>query len=132
MRQETLDRIGATVSTACALHCALTPLVVSLLAAGTIGWLADERVELAMIGSALVILAVSLWRGCRTHKRFALALFFPGALALLIGGKALGEDSPIGLGLVVTAGLVMAAAHLVNLRLCRSCEPCEADGATAK
>ena len=45
-----LDKAGATASLACAVHCALMPLVVTLLPLVGLGFLADERTEWALLG----------------------------------------------------------------------------------
>lgn len=123
-----LDKIGAAASLACAVHCAALPLVVTLLPLAGLGFLADERVEWALVGASAVLGVTSLCLGYREHRsRRALAVLAAG-LALLAGGRIAESRGllaePLGVALVVAGGLSIAAAHLVNRALCRSCRDC--------
>ncbi len=119
----TLDTSGASASILCALHCALTPMVLTLLPAIGLGILADEGVEIALMSLSAMLGMVSLTLSFRAHRS-------PKALGILVVGLCLlalgriteeGNHEPIGIPLVVGGGLVVAASHLVNRRLCRSC-----------
>ncbi|WNL47695.1 MerC domain-containing protein [Dyella sp. BiH032] len=115
------DRIGATASFLCAIHCAALPFVLALLPLFGLGFLADHRFERAFVVFACVLALASLLSGYRRHRRAApLRLALPG-LALLLMGVTVAENFSIGMHstLVTCGGLLVAAAHFVNLRVDR-------------
>lgn len=112
------DRIGAAASFLCAIHCAALPFVLALLPLLGLGFLADHRFERAFVVFACVLALASLLSGYRRHHRSApLRLALPG-LALLLLGVTVAEGYSIGVhsALVTCGGLLVAAAHFVNLR----------------
>ncbi|MGO4699999.1 MerC domain-containing protein [Dyella sp. 2RAB6] len=112
------DRIGATASFLCAIHCAALPFVLALLPLLGLGFLADHRFERAFVLFACVLALVSLLSGYRRHRRvLPLRLALPG-LALLVLGVTVAEGYSIGVHsvLVTCGGLLVAAAHFINLR----------------
>ena len=112
------DRLGAMASFLCALHCAALPFVLALLPLLGLEFLADHRFERAFVVFACVLALVSLLSGYRRHRRMLpLRLALPG-LALLLLGVTVAEHYAIGVhsALVTCGGLLVAAAHFVNLR----------------
>lgn len=128
---EAADRIGATASFLCALHCAALPLILSLLPAIGLGFLADHSFEHWFIAFATVLATTMMIRGYRRHREaLALALLAPGLVLLWLGGFVVDLES-YGwwhAGLVASGGSAVALAHIVNLRLSQQasrycCEP---------
>ncbi|PWK85273.1 MerC domain-containing protein [Fulvimonas soli] len=116
------DRIGATASFLCAIHCAALPFVLALLPLVGLEFLADHRFERGFVVFACALALLSLGNGYRRHHRpLALMLALPG-LALLLLGVTVAEDYSIGLHsvLVTCGGLLVAGAHFVNLRTDRA------------
>lgn len=112
------DRVGATASFLCAIHCAALPFVLALLPLLGLGFLADHRFERAFVLFACVLALASLLSGYRRHRRvLPLRLALPG-LALLLLGVTVAEAYSIGVhsALVTCGGLLVAAAHFINLR----------------
>lgn len=113
------DRVGFAASFLCALHCALMPLAAALLPAlglGVGGWVDFDQ---AFVVFATLLGATTLALGWRRHRAFrAWAFLLPG-LALVWAGAF----SPLhthGWGhavVMVGGGVLLAVAHLVNLRL---------------
>lgn len=125
-REETLDRVGLIASSACAVHCMLMPFVVGLLPLLGLGALANERTEWLLVIAALCVGLVSLLPSYfRQHRRVrALALFASG-LGLIFTARLLAEEKAhIEVPVVVAGACLIAAAHFVNLKLCRSCRSC--------
>jgi len=124
------DRIGAAASFACAVHCAAIPILLGLGAAGAVSWLDHEPVEWGLVGLAAVVGTVSAWRGYRVHGNRAVALVLAAAalsLGALMLHEAGGHAHEGGFRWAFPVlGLVIATSHLVNRRLCRSCEGCAA------
>ena len=123
-----IDRVGATASTACAIHCMITPFVLGLLPLLGMGFLAAPWFENTAVVGAISLAVVSLLHGYLHHRQFhALWLLMIGAALLLCGRFVIGDDHRwIESTLVVLGGLALAGAHLINRRLCKTCERCEA------
>lgn len=115
------DRVGATASFLCAIHCAALPFVLALLPVLGLGFLADHGFERGFVIFACLLALTSLVNGYRHHRRpLPLLLALPG-LALLLVGVTFAERYSIALHstLVTCGGLLVAAAHFTNLRLDR-------------
>jgi hypothetical protein len=115
-----LDRLGATGSLLCALHCALLPVAIALLPTlGIALWLGDGFEQGFVIFATLLGL-VTLVLGYRRHRAGrALALLVPGLAvlwaALLVEplhARTLAHAITMTLG-----GTLVGLAHLTNLRL---------------
>jgi hypothetical protein len=68
-RQKTLDVIGGASSTACAIHCAVLPLVSSILPALGLAWLASRYFGVGMIITTGIIATWAISKGFRLHNR---------------------------------------------------------------
>lgn len=116
------DRVGAIASFLCAIHCAALPFVLALLPFVGLEFLADHAFERGFVLFASALATVSLVIGYRRHHRpLALLLAIPG-LALLIMGVTFAEHYGVALHsvMVTCGGLLVAAAHFVNLRTHRA------------
>jgi len=113
------DRFGATASFLCAIHCALLPLVIAVLPAIGLGFLADHRYERGFIVFATLLALTSLAFGVRRHQRFGAFWFLVPGVVLLLTGAAIALDDATNLHamLVAVGGTLVACAHIVNLRL---------------
>ena len=109
-----LDRLGMAASLACAVHCALMPLLVSALPL----FLQDERLEWVLVGTSAGLGVGSLTRGFRRHgQKLALCVLALG-LTLLASGRFVEEaNNPGGVLLVVLGGMMVAFSHFLNHRL---------------
>jgi len=121
-----LDRLGAAASLACAAHCAAMPLLIGLLPLVGLGFLTDERIELALAGLSIGVGSLSLIPNyARKHRHLRPLLLFAFGAGLIIAMRLLAEEGSRLEALSMALGAVMiACAHLVNLRLCRSCASC--------
>ena len=113
------DRVGAIASFLCAIHCALLPFVLALLPLIGMEFLADHRFERIFVLCACVLAGFVLVRGYRRHGRsLPLRMAVPGLTLLLLGIAFINIGSPIlHSALVTCGGLLLAAAHFVNLRM---------------
>lgn len=113
------DRVGFTASLLCAIHCATLPLLLALLPAFGLklgGWVDFDQ---AFVVFATLLGATTLALGYRRHRIYrAWALLLPG-LALVWAGSftALHDHSLTHAAVMTAGGLLLAAAHLLNLRL---------------
>jgi hypothetical protein len=113
------DRFGATASFLCAVHCALLPLVISVLPALGLGFVADHRYEQAFIAFASLLALTTLVVGFRRHQRLAAFWFLAPGICLLLAGIVVDFDqtSVLHAALVAAGGTLVMFAHLTNLRL---------------
>lgn len=115
-----IDRIGATGSIVCALHCALLPVAIAVLPSlGIAVWLGDGFEQAFVLFATLLGLFSVVW-GYRRHGAIrALGLLVPG-LAVLWAGVLY---APLHHALVPHAvamtlgGTLVGLAHVANLRL---------------
>ena len=126
------DRLGVSASTLCAIHCAAMPFAMSVLPALGLGFLGGGAFELAMIAVSILIASFSLGSSYRIHGRLnALMVMTSGAMLLVF--NFFGHESHSELVetlhpyIAAFAGLMIASAHWINMRLCKSCEVCEHD-----
>ena len=115
-----LDRLGATGSLLCAIHCALLPLLIALLPSlGIAAWL-GEGFEQGFVVFATLLGVFTLAWGYRRHRAVrALWLLLPGLAALWIGvAYAPLHHALVPHAIVMTfGGTMVGLAHLANLRL---------------
>lgn len=111
------DRVGATASFLCAIHCALLPFVLALLPFLGLEFLADPRFERGFVTFAAALALFALVNGYRRHKGpLPLLLALPGLVLLLVGiTYAEGYSIIVHSVLVTCGGLLLASAHFVNL-----------------
>lgn len=115
-----LDRVGATGSLVCAIHCAVLPVLIALLPSiGIAAWLGDGFEQAFVLFATLLGLSTMIW-GYRRHRAVrVLWLLLPGLAALWIGvGYAPLHHSVVPHAVVMTlGGTLVGLAHLANLRL---------------
>jgi hypothetical protein len=115
-----LDRFGATGSIVCALHCALTPLLLAAIPSlGLSVWLGDGF-ERGFVMFVTVLGLFSMIWGYRRHRVFrALGMLLFGLAALWAGVLyAPLHQALVPHAIVMTiGGTLVGLAHLVNLRL---------------
>lgn len=115
-----LDRFGATGSVICAVHCALTPLLLAAIPSlGLSVWLGDGF-EKGFVVFVTVLGLFSLLWGYQRHRAFrALSLLLLGLAALWAGVLYPPlHQSVIPHAVVMTlGGALVGLAHIVNLRL---------------
>ncbi len=113
---DSLDRVGSCVSGACAVHCALKPLLFVLPSVAGLELLMGATTERVLLGVGLFLALGSLSWGYSHHEK--IEVFYPLVLGvlLLIAGRY-GFSRPLRTILVVPGGLLLAGSHLVNMRL---------------
>src|SRR6185312_1483337 len=114
-----VDRVGATASLLCAVHCALLPFVLALLPLIGLEFLAGHTFERIFVVCAATLASASILVAYRRHRRpHALFLMVPG-IALLLFGIAIDLDAHVLVhtASVVAGGVLVASAHVTNLVL---------------
>lgn len=115
------DRVGATASFLCAIHCALLPFVFTLLPLVGLGFLASHGFERGFVVFAVALAMVALVIGYRRHRHLLPLLLAGPGLALLLLGVTLVDLHALTVHsvLVTCGGLLVASAHFINLYIDR-------------
>ena len=111
------DALGITASVACAIHCAVLPLVFTSLPFMGIDIVSNKLFEYAMIALAFIIGVIALSHGYRKHHhRLHPMLIFTTGFIFLVGKE---WKPDIEIFLLFIAVLLIITAHYLNYRLCR-------------
>ena len=115
-----VDRLAATGSLLCAIHCALTPLLLAAVPALGMSLWFDDGVEWTLVAFVSLLGVFSLGWSYRRHRALrALGLLVPGLLALWAGllYAPLHEAAVPHAVAMTFGGTLVGVAHLLNLRL---------------
>lgn len=115
------DSAGMTASILCAIHCAIVPVLITVLPLAGLGFLANPLIEWSMIGLAIIIgsYAIGLSYVKVHRKKLPLVLLMAGFLVIILGhiftqGWREAIVVPIG-------GLLITASHFANYRYSAHC-----------
>ncbi len=114
-----LDLVGASASTLCAIHCAAMPLIITALPTLGIAWVGSGAVEWGLVATSGFIAFLALRKGHRIHGREAprlLALMGFLAVVFSILLESMGGWITV---LRVLGGLAMVFGHILNALACR-------------
>lgn len=109
------DALGITASVACAVHCAILPLLMSSLPVFGIDIIDNSQFEYFMILLAFVIGCFALMHGFRKHHRNILPLMVFTLGMVFLAAKQVFHD--MYLWFLVPSVLLIVTAHYVNFRL---------------
>lgn len=113
------DKIGISASLLCLIHCLFTPVLVIFLP--FLGETLSHQWFHRII--VVVVLPVAVWAlysGYQIHKLKRILWLGAAGLAFLISAMLFGHDDfRVEYALMIIAGILLASAHLVNLRACR-------------
>lgn len=122
------DALGITASLACAIHCAILPLMLTSLPVFGINIIHNYFFEYGMIGLAFVIGMYALYHGYKKHHHKTLpVLFFTAGISFLLL-KELFHNYHV--WLLIPAVALIVAAHYINYRLCRKADHCHENDCT--
>jgi hypothetical protein len=117
----TLDLVGASASTLCAIHCATLPLVATALPTLGLGWVSSGPIEWGLVSASGIIAFLALRKGHRIHgqqqpRLVALLGFLVVVISILL--EPLGAWATV---LRVLGGFTMVLGHVLNGLGCRVC-----------
>lgn len=129
-RRAMLDRLGISASLICAIHCAALPLAFTILPLAGAHVLLDGPFELIMIVISATVGIVSLGSSFRVHRKVNPLLMMAAGATILVANFVGHEGhshtaETLHPYIAVVAGLMIASAHRINMRLCASCQTCE-------
>ena len=116
------DYMGITTSVACAIHCALLPVVASTLPIFGINIIHNTFFEWGMIILAFAVGSYSLLHGfIKHHKNYLpIYIFFTGFIFLVLKQFIISQQY---LFLAIAVFLIITA-HLFNYRYCKQSKAC--------
>lgn len=110
------DAIGIGTSLACAIHCALLPVVLTSLPLFGIDLIHNLFFEWAMISLAFFVGSYSLYHGFKKHHQsYKPIIIFAAGFALLLLKQLFRENE---IWFLVPAVCLIISAHFYNYRLC--------------
>ena len=110
------DALGIGTSVACAIHCAVLPILVTTLPVFGINIIHNLFFEWGMITLAFVVGSYSLFHGfVKHHRSFTPILIFSAGFICLVLKQFLVEAQYT---LLIFAVLLIISAHYYNYRLC--------------
>jgi hypothetical protein len=110
------DAMGIATSVACAIHCALLPVMMSTLPIFGINIIHNVFFEWGMILLAFAVGSYSLFHGYVKHHRSSLPiLIFSIGFAFLILKQLFHQYE---IGLLIPAVILIIGAHFYNYQLC--------------
>ena len=111
------DAFGIAASVACAIHCAVLPLILSSLPLFGINIIENQGFEFIMIALAFIVGVYSLYHGRKKHHHsFYPMLLFAAGISLLFIKSMLHSHNIM---LLLPAVSLVVVAHYVNYKLCR-------------
>ncbi len=113
-----LDRIGIALSAVCAVHCALTPVLVAVAP-----FLFTSEFEFRTKAVLLSLATVALGWGYVTHRSLTPIVWLALGLTAFGVGEWVGHEEWMEIVATVLASLALILAHLSNARACRVSAP---------
>jgi len=113
-----MDRLGASLSVACALHCALQPVLLLFLPFLGLGFLLNEQAETVFLVFSAALASLSLLQGHRHHGQIGAFPVLALGLGLIVASRLPGL-SQFEMILAVSGALGIAISHGLNMYLHR-------------
>jgi hypothetical protein len=103
----------------CVIHCLLTPFAMLLIP--LVGsQLSHSWFHVLMFILVLPIAVYALWRGYRLHRmKRVLWLGLAGLTLMFVGTFVESDNLWLESEIMICAGLILSAAHFINMRACR-------------
>ena len=119
-----LDRLGVWITSLCALHCLLLPILLPLAPLIASSFVAEAWFERVILSASILIGFAALFIGFHKYHRQLYPIYSLVLGALIYWNKHMFGEAYEPITIAVGAFLIIAA-HLANLRLCKQCKKCE-------
>jgi MerC mercury resistance protein len=123
--REWADKMGVWTSVLCAVHCLLTPVLISFSAVVAHFLPAEEKIHRSLAVLVALFGTIALFIGFRKHRRATILFLMMGGLGCIAGSAWLGDRLPshaCEVAITMMGSTLMIAAHRLNHTFCRSCE----------
>lgn len=115
-----LDRVGATASLLCAIHCVSLPILFALIPALGVAWLDNVWVDRSFLVAALSFALSAHPAGYLKHRKCLPMLLASVGLTGIVLAISLWEGHPAHHYAVAVGGLLVASSHFLNRHLCHN------------
>jgi MerC mercury resistance protein len=119
-----LDRAGMSASLACAVHCAVLPLLLAALPAIGLAWLDSPWVDWTIVALAAAIALRAHRGGFQVHRRCLPAGVAVTGLLIIVTTICVLKGSANHHYIQASGAVVVASSHFLNRHLCRNCKAC--------
>lgn len=117
-----LDTLGASLSFACAIHCAMQPVLLAILPLMGLGFLMNEQLESLFLACSILLASITVISGWRHHRQTqALPLLVLAAGLIILSRIPAFEAHEAPLAIFGALGIM--SSHLLNLWLHRQAHP---------
>lgn len=123
MKQTVLDRVSIGVSTLCAIHCALLPIILATVPAFSHLSADNHEFHIALVFLIVPMSIIAGLMGCAKHKDKLVLAGIASGLTLLLVAAFFGHDLMGEVGervATVIASFILVFSHWRNYRLCRA------------
>lgn len=124
INNRSLDRLGVWITSLCAVHCLALPLLLPLAPLIASSFVASAWFERAILSFSILVGFAALFIGFAQYHRQLYPLYSLTLGGLIYWNKGMFGDAyePI---TVAVGALLIIAAHITNLKLCKKCKSCE-------
>ncbi|MFT6268551.1 MAG: hypothetical protein ACJAVV_001365 [Alphaproteobacteria bacterium] len=118
-----LDRVGVWLTSLCALHCLLLPILIPLAPLIASSFVADAWFERVILSGSILVGFAALFIGFHKYHRQLYPIYSLVLGALIYWNKHMFGEAyePITIGV---GAFLIIIAHIANLRLCKKCKTC--------
>lgn len=118
-----LDFIGFMTSLLCAIHCAVLPLLISILPLAGFQFIKNPLFEFSIIFLSFILASVALLRGFKKHKNRLPLLIISSGFVLIFFGH-LFESSWFGIIMLTLGAMAIGLAHYLNWKTIKKSSTC--------
>lgn len=127
-----LDKAGAVLSSACAIHCIAMPLVLTSLPLIGLGFLADHAFESWVLLTMVIIASLAAWKGHAKHGKWRVTATFMFAIFVMVVAHFThdhehADDHFFGAVMMPLGGILTAIGHIWNAHHIKEAH-CECEG----
>jgi energy-converting hydrogenase Eha subunit C len=117
-----LDVIGFIASSACAIHCAIIPILLSVTSYAGLAFWDNVFIDIGMFFLSFILASYSLLRGhFKQHKKCKAIAFMIFGFSLIAASFYL--DMAFDKIILSSVGaLIVAVSHLINYNMCKKCK----------
>lgn len=116
------------LSLACAVQCLAAPVLFTVLPMAGLGLFLAGPLEIVFLGASMTLATGSFCWGFRMHRHWGVFGLLTAAAGMILIGRLVVAAS-YEFALVVSGTVILAAGHLCNRALCRTCLRCQEEDA---
>ncbi|MER2494125.1 MerC domain-containing protein [Catenovulum sediminis] len=122
-RNNWLDKFGVAATSLCAVHCIFLPVLLPLLPIMGLGFVGEEAFEHTVLLITMAIGFIAIFSGFHRYHRKLYPFYSLALGGVVYASKDLLGEAAHPYVIAIGASLIVLA-HIMNIRLCRSCKSC--------